>query len=142
MSLKKFERMYPRGKSWRTGVVNNTVYHFVGPDLEVQIFLKKREHHKKGLLKQRTEAPLHTLYWGFKKTPSKACLLFCFLLIRRILKALFSFILWLLNSSDLRSYDSNSRKRHTLRSLRMCIGKSIPRIGGKAPLLLFSLQFP
>ena len=31
---------------------------FVGSTLGVEIFLKKREHHKKGALKQRTEAPL------------------------------------------------------------------------------------
>ena len=32
-------------------VVNNTVYEFVGSNLGVEIFLKKREHQKKGALK-------------------------------------------------------------------------------------------
>ena len=52
---------------------------------------------------------MYTLYWGFKKNPCKDCLLFyCFLLIKRILKALVSLIPWLLNSSDLPSSGSNS----------------------------------
>ena len=36
---------------WRTRVVSNTVYHFVSCNMGVEIFLKKREHHKKGALK-------------------------------------------------------------------------------------------
>ena len=45
---------------------------------------------------------MYTLYWGFKK---KTYLLFYwFMVIKRILKALFSFIPWLLNSPDLPSY--------------------------------------
>ena len=31
------------------------------------IFLKKREHQKKGALNQKIEDSLYTLYWGFKK---------------------------------------------------------------------------
>ena len=31
--------------------------------------MKKREHQKKGALKQKIEASLYTLYWGFKKIP-------------------------------------------------------------------------
>ena len=50
-------------------VVNNTVYHFVGSNLGVKIFLKKREHQKKGSLKQKIEASLYNLCWGFKKIP-------------------------------------------------------------------------
>ena len=65
---------------------------FVGSNLRIEIFLKKREHQKKGAC--------------------KACLLFCcFLLTTRILKALFSFIPLLLNLSDFPSYTSNSSKR-------------------------------
>ena len=46
--------------------------------------------------------------WDFKKILCKACLLFnCFLVIKGILKALFSFIPWLLNFSDLSNYNSN-----------------------------------
>ena len=40
-----------------------------------------------------------------------------FFVIKRMLKALFSFILWLLNFSDLPSYGSNSRERYKLRLL-------------------------
>ena len=50
-------------------VVNNTVYQFLGSNLGVEIFLKKREHQKKGALKQKTESSLYTLYCGFKKIP-------------------------------------------------------------------------
>ena len=45
----------------------NTVYHFVGSTLGVEIFLKKRERHKKDALKQKIEASLYTLYWGLEK---------------------------------------------------------------------------
>ena len=50
-------------------VVKNIVYQFAGFNLWVQIFLKMREHQKKGALKQKTEASLYTLDWGFKKIP-------------------------------------------------------------------------
>ena len=119
---------------WKeTMVANDTINHFVGSNLGVKIFLKKREHQKKSALKERIEAPLWTLYWGFKKIPCKACLLFfCFLVIKRILKPLFSFTPWLLNSSDLPRYGSNSRERNTPRLLPICLWMSIPHIGGKA----------
>ena len=48
-------------------MVNNTVYNFVSFNLEVKIFLTKREHQKKGTLKLKTEASQYTLYRGFKK---------------------------------------------------------------------------
>ena len=60
-SLKKYERMFT-----------------IGCNLGVDIFLKKREHQKKGTLKQTNKAPLYTQYWGFKKIQCKACLLFFF----------------------------------------------------------------
>ena len=49
-------------------MVNNTVYVFVGSNPWVEIFLKQREHQKKGDLKYKIEdeASLYTLYWGFK----------------------------------------------------------------------------
>ena len=57
-----------------------------------------------------------------------------------VLKALFSFILWLLNSSDLPSYGPNSRKRYSLRLLKICLGRSTPRVGSKdTPPLFYSL---
>ena len=114
-------------------MANNTVYHFVGSNLVVEIFLRNSEHQKKGALKQRIEAPLYTLYWVFIIILCKGCLLFyCFLVIKRILKGLFSFIPWLLNSSDLPSYGSNLRKRYTLKLSSMCLGSRTPHIGGKA----------
>ena len=39
--------MYHWRQSWRTRVVNNTVYQFVSFDLGVEILLKKREHQKR-----------------------------------------------------------------------------------------------
>ena len=42
-------------------MLNNTVCQFLGSNLGVEIFLKKKEHQKKGAL--------YTLYWGFKKIP-------------------------------------------------------------------------
>ena len=50
-------------------MVNNTVYHFVGSNLGVEIFLKTREYQKKDALKQKIETSLYTLCWGFKKIP-------------------------------------------------------------------------
>ena len=43
-------------------VVNNTVYEFAGSNLGLEIFFKKREHQKKGVLKYKIEASLYTLY--------------------------------------------------------------------------------
>ena len=42
---------------------------FVGSNLWVEIFSKKREHHEKGALNEKIEASLYTLYWGLKKIP-------------------------------------------------------------------------
>ena len=56
------------------------------------------------------------------------------LVMKGILKALFSFIPWLLNFSDLPNYGSNSRKRYTLRLLSKCLVRStLLPIGGKVP---------
>ena len=44
-------------------MVNNTVYQFVGSNLGVEIFLKKRKHQKKG------EVSLYTLHYGLNKIP-------------------------------------------------------------------------
>ena len=51
----------------------------VGSNLGVRIFLKKREHQKKGALKQRNEARRYTLYWGFKVWLLFYCLFLLFL---------------------------------------------------------------
>ena len=51
-------------------MVKNTVNQFFGSNLWVQMFLKMREYQKKkGVLKQKIEASLYTLDWGFKKIP-------------------------------------------------------------------------
>ena len=95
--------------------------------------------------KKRIEAPLYTLYWVFKEIICKACQLCnCFLVIKGILKAFFSFIPWLLNFSDLPNSGSNSRKRYTLRLLSKCLVRStLLPIGGKVPpTLRYPLWFP
>ena len=95
---------------------------FIGSNLGVAIFLKKREHQKRMCLNRRL------------RHLCKAYLLFnCFLVIKRILKALFSFIPWLLSFSDLPSYSSNSRKIYTLRLLSKCLGRSTPLSGVNSP---------
>ena len=50
-------------------VVNNIAYQFFGSNLRVDIFLKTKEHQKKGALKQKTEVSLYTMYWGFIPFP-------------------------------------------------------------------------
>ena len=52
-------------------MVNNIVYQFPGSNVGVEISLKKMEHQKKGALRQKIEASLYILYWGFKKIPFK-----------------------------------------------------------------------
>ena len=74
---------------------------------------------------------------GFQEIPCKVFLLFyCFLVIKTILKALFSSISWLTNSSDLPTCGLNLRKRRTLRLFSMWTTPPPP------PLLRFSLWFP
>ena len=48
-------------------MVNNTVYHFVGSNLGVEIFLKKREHQKKGGLRLEDWGTSVHFVLGFKK---------------------------------------------------------------------------
>ena len=117
---------------------------YVGSNLGVEIFLKRKEHQKR-MRWNRGWGNLYTLYWGFRKILCKVCLLFnCFLVIKGILKALFSFIPWLLNFSDLPNYGSNSRKRYTLKLLSKCLGRSIPSLLGlkSPPTVRFPLRFP
>ena len=99
---------------------------FVGSNLGVEIFLKKREHQKR----MRWNRGLRHLCILCIEVSRKfyvkpVCLLIFFLVIKEILKALFSFIPWLLNLSDLPNYGSNSRKRYTLRLLSKRLVKSI-----------------
>ena len=86
---------------------------------------------------------LRHFYRGFEKITCKACLLFyfyCPLVIKRIIRVLFAFIPWSLNSSDLPSYGSNSRKRYTIRLLSLCLGRSTLPLWVKPPSLLIALD--
>ena len=104
--------------------------------------MKKREHQKR-MRWNRGLRHLCTLC-GFKKILCKACLLFhCSLVIKWILKTLFSFIPWLLNFSDLSNYGSNLRKRYALRLLSKCLVRStLLPIGGKVPPTLWFSSIP
>ena len=117
---------------------------FVGSNLGIEIFLKKTEHHKR-MHWNRGLRHLCILCIGVsRKFYAKACLLFnCFLVIKEILKASFSFIPWLLNFSDLLNYGSNSRKRYTLRLLPKCLERStlLPFEGRVPPTVRYPLRF-
>ena len=108
---------------------------FVGSNLGIETFVKKREHQKRMHWSRGLRHLYILLYWGFKKSLRKACLLFnCFLVIKGILKVLFSFIPWLLNFTDWPNYGPNSSKRYTLRLLSKCLGRSTPSLSGvKSP---------
>ena len=117
---------------------------YVGSNLGVEIFLKRKEHQKR-MRWNRGWGNLYTLYWGFRKILCKVCLLFnCFLVIKGILKALFSFVPRLLSFSDLSNHFSNSRKRYALRLLSKSIGRSTPSLSWakSTPTLRFPLRFP
>ena len=89
---------------------------FVGSNLGVEIFLKKREHQKRmGWNRGLRHLCILCIGASRKFFAKPVCFLIVFLVIKGILKALFSFIPWLLNFSDLPNYGSNSRKRYTLR---------------------------
>ena len=68
--------------SWRTRLLVNTVYHFVGPHLVVEMFSKKEGSTEKGWIDFKigdwgTSSHLH---WSLKKTSCRACLvLYCFI---------------------------------------------------------------
>ena len=116
---------------------------FVGSNLGVETFLKKREHQKR-MRWNRGLRHLCILCIGVsRKFYLKACLLFnCFLVIKRIVKVLFSFIPWLLNFTDLPNYGSNSRKIYTLRLLSKClVWSTLLPIGGKVPPQPFDTLF-
>ena len=104
---------------------------FGGSNLGVEIFLKKREHQKR-MRWNRGLRHLCILCIGV----SRKFYLFlnCFVVIKVILKALFSFIPWLLNFSDLLNHDSISRKIYTLRLLpNRLVRSTVLHIGSKVP---------
>ena len=110
---------------------------FVGSNLGVETFLKEMEHQKR----MRYSRGLRHLcilciVLRFQENLFKVCLLLnYFLVIKGILKTLFSSIPWLLNFFDLPNYGSNSRKRYTIRLLSKCLVRStlLPIIEGKVP---------
>ena len=116
---------------------------FVGFNLGVEIFLEEGTSPKDTW--NRGLRHLCILCIGVsRKFYAKACLLFnCFLVIKRIVKALFSFIPWLLNFTDLPNYGSNSRWRYTPRLLSKClVWSTLLPFGGKVPpnpLIPFSI---
>ena len=118
---------------------------FVGSNLGFEIFLKKKKHQKR-MRWNRGLRHLCILWIEVSRRfyAKPVCFLIVFLVIKGILKALFSFIPWLLNFSDLPNYGSNSRKRYTLRLLSKCLVRStLLPIGGKVPpTLRYSLWFP
>ena len=81
---------------------------FVGSNLGVETFLKKMEHQKR--MRYNRGLRLLCILCIDVSIPCKACLPFnCLLVIKGILKALFSFILCLLNFSDLPNYGVHIR---------------------------------
>ena len=54
-------------------MANNIIYEFIGFNVGIEIFFKKKEHQKerKSALKEKIEASLYTLYSGFKIIPFK-----------------------------------------------------------------------
>ena len=118
---------------------------FVGSNLGVETFLKKMEHQKRMRYNRGLRHLCILCIEVSRKFYAKpVCFLIVFLVIKGILKALFSFIPWLLNFSDLPNYGSNSRKRYTLRLLSKCLVRStLLPIGGKVPpTLRYPLWFP
>ena len=75
---------------------------FVGSNLGFEIFLKKKEHQKR-MRWNRGLRHLCILWIEVSRRfyAKPVCFLIVFLVIKGILKALFSFIPWLLNFSDL-----------------------------------------
>ena len=136
-------RLFLKDKS---GGKQHCLIPFLRSNLGVETFLKNMEH-QKGMRYNRGLRHLCILCIeaSGKFYVKPVCLLFIyFLVIKGILKALFFFIPWLLNFSDLPNYGSNSRKRYTLRLLSKCLVRSILLpIGGKVhPTLRYPFWFP
>ena len=120
---------------------------FVGSKLGVEEdgFLKKMEHQKR----MRYNRGLRYLCILCIEVSGKfyvkpVCFLIVFLVIKGILKALFYFIPWLLNFSDLPNYDSNSRKRlYTKAIVKVSTEERPSPYWGKVPpTLWYPLWFP
>ena len=92
----------------------------------------KREHQKR-MRWYRGLRHLCILYVGASRKlyAKPVCFLVFFLVIKEILRVLFTFIPWLLSFYDLPGYGSNSSRRYTLRLLSKCLGRSIPPFWGE-----------
>ena len=118
---------------------------FVGYNLGFETFLKKIEHQKR---MHYNRALRHVCILcpevSRKFFENSVCFLIVSLVIKGILKALFSFIPWLLTFSDLPNYGSNSMKRYTLRLLsKFLVRSTLSPTGGKVPpTLWYPLWFP
>ena len=118
---------------------------FVGSNLGVEIFLKKREHQKRMRWNRGLRHLCILCIEVSRKCYAKPVSLLYnyFLVIEGILKAFFSFIPWLLHFSDLPNYGSNSRKRYALRLLSKCLVRNtLPLEVKVSPTLWYPLWFP
>ena len=124
-------------------MVNNAVYHLLVLTWGLRYFCKKGNI-RKGCVKIQDWGTSVYFVSGFQIL-CKACLLFnCFLVIKWILKALFSCMSGLLNFSDLPSYDSNLRKRYKLELLPNLLVRStlFPILGKVSPNPLVNSSIP
>ena len=122
-------------------MVNNTVYHLLVLTRGLRYFWK-RGNIRRGCVEIEDWATSLYFVLGFQENSMQkpVCFLIVFLVIKGILKALFSFIPWLLNFSDLPNYGSNLRKRYSLRLLSKCLVRStLLPTGVKVPPTLWYL---
>ena len=112
-------------------MVNSTVYHL----LLLTWGFWKRGNIRKGCIEiEDWGTSLYFVLGPQENSMQNLSAFQLFLVIKGVLKASFTFIPWLLNFSDLPNYDSNSRKRYTLRLLSKCLVRStLLPIGGKVP---------
>ena len=115
---------------------------FVGSSLGFEAFLKKMEHQKKTRYNRGLRHLCILCIEVSRKFYVKPVCFLIFLVIKGILKAVFSFIPWFLNFSDLPNYGSNSRKLRLL--LSKCVVRStlFPIAGKVPPTLWYPLCFP
>ena len=110
-------------------VVNKTVYHLLVLTWGLRYFWK-RGNIRKGCVEIEDWGTSVYFVWRFQENYMQSLSA-----NKGILKALFSFIPWLLNFSDLPNHGSNSRKRYTLMLLSKCLVRStLLPIGDKVPL--------
>ena len=113
-----------------------TLYHLLALTWGWRYFWK-RGNIRKGYVDIEDLGTSVYFVFGFQENSIQSLFDFqLFFVVKRILKALFSFISWLLNFSDLPSYGPNLRKRYTLRLLSKCLDWSTPYFPYKVPPLI------